>query len=234
MVTGAFFVIPILAAVAAVGAGDVLATGFASASEGDKSTLFGALGLAAVPTLYLGIASLINVARFATLRHAVQDHYRRVWEISGRDAHTDHEIAAALRDDAELYREDHRRHVLHRIGSVFAAIIALLSIFDGATGAGDASDWDARGPRAGQFAYKLVWGLVVIGGGAAGIFFAQKDSAQVFAMIGVYVAINLLWWIPSLWRSVALRRVDAAWREGAAAVYARLPMDTPRWCAPRR
>jgi|GEM_PF-4927914 len=228
MVFFAFLIVPLFSAIGAVSLGDYLTDG----AERSRRTALGGLVIAVLPAAYLAIASVINAIRFGHLRAQVAGHYGWLASLTGRDPRLDIDLGRVLGDDGELWREDRRRHVLRRIGAVLSFIAALVSLASGDVTTSD-SGFEKRGPRAGQFGHKLFWGLLVIGGGTAAIVVVHREASAVAVMAGVYLAVNLLWWLPSLWRSRALRRVDQEWRTGAAAVCARLPMPMPGWCAPK-
>ncbi|YAL83431.1 hypothetical protein ACMYYO_01110 [Dermacoccaceae bacterium W4C1] len=225
MVTFAFVIIPVFAAVAASGAARIYEAGsFEAAPEEDQNILLGGLAFSAPFALYLGIASCVTAWRFVRLRRGVQAHYADLARYAGRNPELDWHIEKALIDDRDLHRIDRRRRVLSYIGAWFMAILDFFStLTGGVVGSSGGGDW--RGPRAGQFGYKFFWGLLVIGGGTVGVYFLEAQNSPESAAVaaGVFAGVNVLWWLPSLWRSVALRRVDAAWREGAEGVRARIP-----------
>lgn len=227
MITGAFIVIPLVTAVTALSLAKAVEAGGLNALPADeRSRATGGLAIAGILIGYVAIASIINAVRFRRLRQRVEAYYAQLGQLARRSPQVDRDIAAVVRDDGELYGEDKRRHVLLSTVSVFSIIAALLG--DGASAA-DSGPEDAKGPRAGQFGWKLFWGIVLIGGGAVGLFLLDSPTTDTRVAAAIYLGLNLLWLIPTLCRSVALRGVERAWRGGLRNTYAALRNELPKW-----
>lgn len=228
MVFAAFLLVPLGAGVALEGLAAGFASGFGRLRPKVKDQLFGGLALAGVPALYLALASVVRAVRFVGLRRGcVLLHYRA--QLSnpalGPDPATNAAAAEAIPADGRLYREDRRKHVLRKIGAVLGGIMDLISMFSpGPPGGG--SDARLTHPRHGQFGWKLFWGLVLVGIGAL-VFLHNRDKPGYGPAAAAFVAIYLLWLVPSLWRSIALRRVDRAWRSGLRELCARAGVPVP-------
>ncbi|YAL83430.1 hypothetical protein ACMYYO_01105 [Dermacoccaceae bacterium W4C1] len=225
MVTFAFVILPLCAVLAAWQLGMVReAGGFAAASTVDMVFLIVNLVPSGMFALYLSVASCLNAWRFEGLRRGVQSHYADLAQLAGRNPELDGHLDTALLDDYELHQVDLRHRVLSHVGFWVRLIWESVDDHRGPDLTDVAGEW--RGPRAGQFGYKLFWGLVMLVGGAATLSSSPSYSPESGALAAtVFVGLNLVWWLPSLWRSVALRRVDAAWRDGAEGVRERIPGD---------
>lgn len=226
MITGAFILIPLVTVVAALSLAEAVeAGGLGALPAEEKSRATGGLAVAGVLIAYVAIASIINAVRFRRLRQRVEAYYAELCRLTRRSPQLDRDIAAVVRDDGTLYREDKRRHVLHSMLS----IVSLLSLLSDGTSAADDGPDEPRGPRAGQFGFKLFWGVVIIGGGAVALFLIKSPTTDTRVAAAIYLGLNLLWWIPTLCRSVALRGVERAWRGGLRQTYAALGNELPKW-----
>lgn len=70
---------------------------------------------------------------------------------------------------------------------------------------------------------------MIIGGGAVALFLVNSPTTDTRIAAAIYLGLNLLWWIPTLCRSVALRGVERAWRGGLRQTYAALRNEPPKW-----
>ncbi|GAB3300339.1 hypothetical protein GCM10027298_14170 [Epidermidibacterium keratini] len=227
MIVFAFVVVPIVTALAALILSDAISAGGLSAlpDEEERARATGALTMTGVLVGYLAIASVINAIRFVGLRRRVVAHYAQLRQIAERDPARRRDVPPVLNGDLALYREDRRRHVLRNAVDVLSFIFVLFGSHSTDSGATEV----IKHPRSGQFGYKLFWGLLIIGGGTVALFLADSPTTDTRMAAGIYLALNLLWWVPSLWRSVALRRVDQAWRDGLLQVHAAMRIDPPKW-----
>ena len=134
MITGAFIVIPLVTVVTALSLAEAVEAGGLNALPAEeKSRATGGLAVAGVLIGYVAIASIINAVRFRRLRQRVEAYYAQLGQLVRRSPQVDRDIAAVVRDDGELYREDKRRHVLQSMLS----IVSLLSLLSDGTSAAD-------------------------------------------------------------------------------------------------
>ncbi|NNG35943.1 hypothetical protein [Nakamurella aerolata] len=194
----------------------------------EADTLSGIVLLAGAPAVYLAVAAAINAWRFGRLRRRLRQHYQQLLARPDllRDPALRPAVAAMVTSDAEVYRQDRRRHVLRKVGAVFGGLLELLSLFapGGGGGGGGAA---VTGVRSGQFGYKLCWGLAALLAVTVPFLVLHPgDRGYLLACLTV-AAVQALWWVPALWRSRALRSVDEVWKRSLTEVCAIAGLPVP-------